>query len=110
MAQRVSTAQSVDAVSLTPLARVVRTVVQIVLAVGGSIPIILAATNLSGAQITKVEAIVAGLTATVSAVQNVLENLGAIPVAGGFVGSLAQHRYQHSAGAASIPKDFAERT
>jgi hypothetical protein len=60
--------------------------------VGGSVPVILAATNLSGAQITKVEAIVAGLVATISAIQNSLENIGVIPVAAGFVGSLASRR------------------
>jgi hypothetical protein len=72
MAQRVNSTSEVSAVSLTPLARVVRTVFQTLVAVAASIPVILAATPLTSAQITKVEVVVGGLVAVVSTIQNVL--------------------------------------
>ena len=77
----------VATVSLTPLARVVRTVIQVALSVGASIPIILNTTGLTGTQVTKVETIIATAVAVISTVQNLLESYGVIPVVGGKVAS-----------------------
>ena len=48
MTQKVNTPTSVTSVTLTPLARVVRTVIQVVLAVGAAIPTILNTPLVSG--------------------------------------------------------------
>ena len=83
MSQKISDPTEATSVTLSPLARVVRTVIQVVIAVGGSIPIILATTTLSGPDVAKVESIVATAVAVVSTIQNLLEHYGVIPVAGG---------------------------
>lgn len=84
-AQVVNSPVPVTTVSLTPLARVVRTVIQVALAVGASIPVILASTGLTGGQVAKVEAIVGTAVAVISTIQNLLESYGIIPVVGGKV-------------------------
>ena len=84
-AQLVNASVPVTTVSLTPLARVVRTVIQVVLAVGASIPLILSSTSLTGGQVAKVEAIVGTAVAVISALQNILESYGVLPVVGGWV-------------------------
>ena len=81
--QKVNNKATVNAVVLSPLARTIRTIIQVVLAVGASIPIILNTTGLTGAQVTKVETIIATAVAVISVVQNTLEHYGVLPVAGG---------------------------
>ena len=82
--QKVSIPAAVTTVSLTPLARVVRTVLQIVISVGAAIPIILNTPAVAGnAVLVKDLGIVGAIIAFVSVLQNTLENLGIIPVLGG---------------------------
>jgi len=90
MPQRVNTTATVTSVTLTPLARVVRTIVQIVLAVGVAIPTILNTPFISGnAGLTKDLLILGGWIAAFTALQNVLEHAGIIPVFGAKPGPLA---------------------
>lgn len=84
MAQKVNIVANVGSVALTPLARIVRTVFQIVVSIGLAIPIILNTPGVSGnAVIVKDLTILGGLVATVTAIMNALEGSGLIPVIGG---------------------------
>ena len=90
MTQKVNTPTSVTSVTLTPLARVVRTVIQVVLAVGAAIPTILNTPLVSGnAGLTKDVLILGGWITAITALQNVLEHAGILPVIGGKPGPLA---------------------
>lgn len=84
MNQKVNISTNVTSVSFTPLARLGRTVIQILIAVGLAIPIILNTPAVSGnATLAKTLGVVGALIASVSAVWNALESLGYIPSIGG---------------------------
>jgi uncharacterized membrane protein len=79
---KISTSTEVSAVTLTPLARVVRTVLQTVLAFGASFPTLIALVHLTAAQTAEYSSIVAGLVLVASTVQNLLEHFNVIPTTG----------------------------
>lgn len=79
---KVSTTTVVSTTTLTPLARVVRTILQTVLAFGASFPTLIALVHLTAAQTAEYSGIVAGLVLVASTVQNLLEHFNVIPTAG----------------------------
>lgn len=84
MAQKVNTPSPATAVILSPLARVTRTIVQIVLALAAAIPTILNTPGVSGnAVLAKYAGIIAGYLVIVTGLINTLEHFGVIPVVGG---------------------------
>lgn len=84
MTQKINVTANVSSVSFTPVARIVRTVIQILVAIGIAIPIILNTPAISGnAALAKDLGIVGALIASISAVWNALENFGFIPAIGG---------------------------
>jgi len=84
MSQKVNVVASVGVVTLTPLARIMRTVMQVLVAVAAAVPILLNTPAVSGnAVLAKYVGVVGGLFVTVVTVMNLLENYGIIPVIGG---------------------------
>ena len=84
MSQKINITTNVTSVSFTPVARIVRTVIQILVAIGLAIPIILNTPAIAGnAALAKELGVVGALIASVSAVWNSLENFGFIPAIGG---------------------------
>ena len=83
MTQVINVKVPVNAATLSPLARVMRTVLQVVIAVGAAIPTILALPGVAGsAVLVKDLGIAAGYLVIITAVMNALENAGVIPVLG----------------------------
>lgn len=80
---RVNTSVPTGAVAVSPVARVLRTVLQTVIAFGAAEPTLIGGFGLSGAQASKISAVVAGLVLVASTVQNLLEHFGVLPTAGG---------------------------
>jgi hypothetical protein len=70
------------ATALSPIARVLRTVLQTVIAFGAAMPTLIGALGLTGTQAAKVSGIVAGLVLVASSVQNLLEHFNVIPTSG----------------------------
>jgi len=79
---KVSTSTVVAATTLTPLARVIRTILQTVLAFGASFPTLIVLVHLTAAQTAEYSSIVAGLVLVASTVQNLLEHFNVLPVTG----------------------------
>jgi hypothetical protein len=79
MTQTVNVSVPAELVTLTPLARVVRTLLQVAVAVGAAIPIIL---NTGAITDTKTIAILSAAVVVVTTLQNVLEHIGVLPVIG----------------------------
>ena len=82
MTQTVNVPVPAELVTLTPLARVVRTVLQVCVAVAAAIPVIL---NTGVITDTKTVAILTAAIVVVTSLENVLEHLGIMPVIGGTV-------------------------
>lgn len=83
MTQRVVTKTPTSAVSVNPLGRWVRTIVQAVIAFGAAEPTLIAGLHFTGVRASEIAAIVAALVALASGAQNLAEKLGWLPVAGG---------------------------
>lgn len=83
MSQRVSIVLKTSVVTLTPIARILRTVIQTVLAFGAAEPTLIGLVHMTGAQASEVAGIVAGLVALAALVQNLLEQWGVLPTTGG---------------------------
>ena len=81
--QKVSAATTTAKVALTPLARVVRTIIQTVIAFAGAEPVLINLAHINSATATEVAAATAGAVSVVSTVQNLLEHFGILPVVGG---------------------------
>lgn len=82
--QRINVSANVLSVSFTPFARVMRTLIQILVSVSMAIPIILNTPGVSGnVSLIKDLGILGGLIAAVTAIWNALESYGFIPAAGG---------------------------
>ena len=82
MAQYVSTPTAAPVVTVSPLARVIRTLLQVTISIGAAIPIIL---NSGVVTTPKVVSILSAALVVVTTLQNVLEHAGIIPVIGGKV-------------------------
>jgi len=85
MSQRVHITTTTTVVTVSPIARVLRTIIQTVIAFGAAEPTLIGGLGLTGTQASKVAAIVAGFVLTVTSAQNLLEHFGVLPVAGGKV-------------------------
>jgi hypothetical protein len=83
--QRVNVSTPASAVSLSPLARVVRTVVQTILAFAAAEPTLIGVLHLSSGTATEIASLTAAAVLVVSTVQNVLEHFGVLPTVGGKV-------------------------
>jgi hypothetical protein len=84
MSQKINAVvEAVTGVTLTPLARVVRTIIQTVLAFAVAEPVLIKLVSVNAGTATKAASITAGLVFVVSTVQNVLEHFGVLPVTGG---------------------------
>ncbi len=84
MTQKVNVSATASTVTLSPLARFMRTVFQVVLAVAAAIPVIMNTPAVSGnAVLAKYLGVVSGFFITIVAILNALENYGIIPVIGG---------------------------
>ena len=68
--------------TLSPLARVLRTVLQTIIAYGAALPVLIGPLGLTGTRAAEVSAIVAGVVLVASAVQNVLEHFNVLPTVG----------------------------
>lgn len=83
-AQKVNNPANVGAVTLTPLARFVRGLIQVVAALALAVPTILNTPAVAGnAVLLKYATVVGGYVLLVSAIINTLEHFGVIPVIGG---------------------------
>ena len=82
MPQKVNTATPAPSVALSPLARVVRTIIQIVTAQAVSLPTLIAGFGLNAAETAKYDGIISGAVLVASTVQNLLEHFGILPVVG----------------------------
>lgn len=83
MTQIVASKSTTTQVAVSPLARFVRTAVQIVGAFAAAEPVLIAGLHFSGTRASEIAAIVGGLVGFVTGAQNLLEKLGWIPVVGG---------------------------
>jgi hypothetical protein len=84
MTQKISNPIPTTAVVLSPLARAVRMIVQVVIALAAAIPTILNTPGVSGnAVLAKYAGIITGYLVLVTTVINTLEHFGVIPVLGG---------------------------
>lgn len=83
MAQKVVTKSATSAVAVSPVSRWLRTVLQAVAAFGAAEPVLIAGLGLTGTRASEIAAIVSALVAAASGIQNLLEKLGVISVAGG---------------------------
>ena len=82
--QRINVTANVLTVSFSPVARVIRTIIQVLLSIGVAIPIILNTPAVAGnAALVKDLGIVGAIIASISGVWNMLENYGISPSAGG---------------------------
>ncbi len=70
-------------ITLSPVARVIRTVMQVVLAFAAVQPALIAGLGLSGSRASEISGIVAGVVLVVSTAQNLLEHFGVLPVVAG---------------------------
>ena len=86
---------------LSPIARVLRTVLQTILAYGLALPTLIGGVGLTGTTAAKVSAIVAGLVLVASAVQNLLEHFNVIPTTGATAAALIGVALAPAASAAS---------
>ena len=82
MPQKVNTPAIAAVITISPLARVVRTLLQVAIAVGAAIPIIL---NSGVVTTPKIVAVLSSALVVVTTLQNVLEHAGILPVIGGKV-------------------------
>ena len=80
MPQKVSTPVEAAVVTISPLARVVRTLLQVAVAVGAAIPVIL---NSGAITTPKTVAALSTALVLVTTLQNFLEHTGILPVVGG---------------------------
>ena len=80
---KVNQSIATSTVTLSALARVLRTVLQTLVAFGGSWPLLVAALHLSSAQGAEASSVVAGIVFVASAIQNILEHFNVIPTIGG---------------------------
>jgi hypothetical protein len=83
MTQRVTTSTEAPVVTLSPLARVVRTVIQTVVSFAAVEPILIGLVHANAATATEAASITAGVVFIASTVQNVLEHFGVLPTVGG---------------------------
>ena len=82
MPQKVNTPAIAAVITISPLARVVRTLLQVAIAVGAAIPIIL---NSGVVTTPKIVVVLSSALVVVTTLQNVLEHAGILPVIGGKV-------------------------
>jgi hypothetical protein len=80
---KVTTTSKVTAVTLSPFARIARTVIQSVVAFAAAEPTLVGLVHLNAAQASEFAGITSGLVFVVSAVQNLLEHFNLIPTVGG---------------------------
>lgn len=83
MTERVVEKVSAASVALSPTMRIVRTVIQAILAFGAAEPTLIGGLGLTGVEATKVAAIVSALVLVASTIQNLLEHFGLISTVGG---------------------------
>lgn len=80
MPQKVSTPVEAEVVTISPLARVIRTLLQVTVAIGAAIPLIL---NSGAITTPKTLAVLSTALVVVTTLQNFLEHIGILPVVGG---------------------------
>lgn len=69
-------------VTLSPLARFVRTALQTIIAFGVSFPVLIGVFGFTATTTAKVTSVVAGIVVVASAIQNTLEHFNVLPTMG----------------------------